>query len=161
MWNACWCHRRCMRSPQSRWPLSVRRPAANASAHCACLRCLYVIPDAAVVGSGPNGLAAAVTLARAGLRVVVYEAADVAGGGCRSGELTLPGYVHDVCSAVHPLAAASRFFRSLDEPARFLSPRVAFAQPLADDRAVAAFPSLDDTADALGADGADYRKLFA
>jgi phytoene dehydrogenase-like protein len=67
--------------------------------------------DAVVVGSGPNGLAAAITLARAGRSVRVLEAAGTIGGGCRTAELTLPGFRHDVCSAVHPLAAGSRFFR--------------------------------------------------
>src|SRR5260370_22463609 len=68
-------------------------------------------PDAIVVGSGPNGLTAAVTLAAAGLRVLVIEGADTIGGGCRTQELTLPGFRHDVCSAAHPLAVASPFFR--------------------------------------------------
>ena len=69
--------------------------------------------DAIVVGSGPNGLAAAITLARAGCSVVVYEANATIGGGARSAELTLPGFLHDVCSAVHPLAAGSPFFKTL------------------------------------------------
>src|SRR3954452_13804542 len=69
--------------------------------------------DAVVVGSGPNGLAAAVTLARAGCSVLVVEAKDTIGGGTRSAELTLPGFVHDVCSAIHALAIASPFFRDL------------------------------------------------
>src|SRR5258708_29252403 len=68
--------------------------------------------DAAVVGAGPNGLAAAIVLARAGRSVVVYESADTAGGGTRTAELTLPGFRHDVCSSAHPLAVASAFFRS-------------------------------------------------
>jgi phytoene dehydrogenase-like protein len=69
--------------------------------------------DAVVVGAGPNGLAAAITLARAGHSVAVFEASAVIGGGCRSKELTLPGYIHDVCSAIHPLAVGSPFFRTL------------------------------------------------
>ena len=70
-------------------------------------------PDAIVVGAGPNGLAAAIVLARAGLQVVVYEAQPSIGGGCRSDALTLPGFVHDVCSAVYPMGVASPLFRSL------------------------------------------------
>ena len=71
-------------------------------------------PDAVVVGSGPNGLAAAITLARAGRSVVVYEGAETVGGGMRSAALTLPGYIHDVCSAVQGTSAASPFFRGFD-----------------------------------------------
>src|SRR4051812_22702794 len=69
--------------------------------------------DAVVIGAGPNGLAAAITIARAGRSVLVLEAADRAGGGARSAELTLPGFVHDICSAIHPLAVSSPFFRSV------------------------------------------------
>ena len=95
-----------------------------------------------VVGSGPNGLAAAITLARAGLAVEVYEGAESAGGGCRTEELTLAGFRHDVCAAVHPLAAASPFFARLGLNARgveFRSSPVAFAHPLDGGRAAAVF----------------------
>jgi len=71
------------------------------------------VPDAVVVGSGPNGLAAAIQIARAGHSVAVYEANDEIGGGARSADLTLPGFVHDVCSAIHPMAAMSPFFNGL------------------------------------------------
>ncbi len=87
-------------------------------------------PDAVIVGSGPNGLAAALTLARAGLAVEVFEGAQSAGGGCRTEELTLPGFAHDVCSTVHPLLAASPFFhRAALEGVSLRTPEVAFAHP--------------------------------
>jgi phytoene dehydrogenase-like protein len=118
--------------------------------------------DAIVVGSGPNGLAAAVTLARAGLRVHVIEGAATPGGGCRTEELTLPGFQHDVCSAVHPLAGASPFFTGTDLAARgvrLLAPKVAFAHPLDGGRAGAVAGSVDETAGGLGPDGGAYRRL--
>jgi phytoene dehydrogenase-like protein len=120
-------------------------------------------PDAVVVGSGPNGLAAALTLARAGLAVDVFEGAGTPGGGCRTEELTLPGFRHDVCSAVHPLAAASPFFLGTDLAARgvrLLTPKVAFAHPLDGGRAAAVSGSVDETAGGLGADARAYRQLF-
>lgn len=117
--------------------------------------------DAVVVGAGPNGLAAAVTLARAGFSVRVYERADQAGGGAATRELTLPGFHHDVCSAVHPMAFASRFFREfgLEQRIPFLTPEVSFGHPLDGGRAAIAYRDLDRTAAALGVDGHAYRAI--
>jgi phytoene dehydrogenase-like protein len=119
--------------------------------------------DAIVVGSGPNGLAAAITLARAGRSVLVREAQKTIGGGTRTAELTLPGFRHDVCSAIHPLAAGSPFFRTLplaDFGLELVQPPAALAHPLDDDRAAVVERSLESTAAALGADGAAYRRLL-
>ena len=119
--------------------------------------------DAVVVGSGPNGLAAAVTMAAAGLRVQVIEGAPTIGGGCRTEELTLPGFWHDVCSAAHPLAVASPFFRRFDLTARGVTlarPEVEFAHPLDGGRAAIVFRSVAETAARLGADGRSYRRLI-
>jgi phytoene dehydrogenase-like protein len=119
-------------------------------------------PDAVVLGSGPNGLAAALTLARAGLAVHVYEGAETPGGGCRTEELTLPGFAHDICSTVHPLLAASPFFT--ETPLSGLSlrtPEVAFAHPLDGGLAAAVSGSVAQTAATLGADARAYRRLFA
>ncbi|MGH2697684.1 MAG: phytoene desaturase family protein [Actinomycetota bacterium] len=119
--------------------------------------------DAVVVGAGPNGLAAAIELARAGKSVVVYEAATTAGGGCRSAELTLPGFVHDVCSAIHPLAMASPFFKSIplaDLGVRFRQPSTPLAHPLDDGDAAALERSVSETAEGLGADAKAYRRLI-
>ncbi len=119
--------------------------------------------DAIVVGSGPNGLAAALTLARAGLTVQVLEGAGTPGGGCRTEELTLPGFRHDVCSAVHPLAAASPFFTGINLAAggvKLLTPAVAFAHPLDGGRAGAVGGSVLETASRLGADSGAYRRLL-
>src|SRR5271154_6023869 len=91
-------------------------------------------PDAIVVGSGPNGLAAAIFLARAGLRVLVLEAMDSPGGAARSAELTLPGFIHDPGSAIHPMAAGSPFFRSIDlerHGLHWVHPEIPLAHPLA------------------------------
>jgi phytoene dehydrogenase-like protein len=120
--------------------------------------------DAIIVGAGPNGLVAALMLARAGLAVDVYEAADELGGGCRTAELTLPGFHHDVCSAVHPLLLASAAFRDIDLSARgvrLLTPPVAFAHPLGGARAVSVGSEVDDVARSLGPDGQAYARLFA
>jgi phytoene dehydrogenase-like protein len=121
------------------------------------------MPDVAVVGSGPNGLAAAVTMARAGLKVHVYEAADSAGGGLRTTELLEPGHFHDVCSAVHPMALASPFFREfqLSRRIRLAVPEISYGSPLDGGRAALAYRSLARTAAELGRDGPAYRRLMA
>ena len=120
--------------------------------------------DAIVVGAGPNGLAAAIELARSGLHVVVYEAQDTIGGGCRSDALTLPGFVHDVCSAVHPMGAASPFFRTLplrEHGLAWIEPPAMIAHPF-DDGVAAALVMRDvgETARDLGGDGDAYRNLL-
>ena len=119
--------------------------------------------DAIVVGSGPNGLAAAITLARAGCSVLVLEANATIGGGARSAELTLPGFLHDVCSAVHPLAAASPFFKHLPLD-RFgmswIEPDIPLAHPLDDGSAACLCKNLDETADQLHQDSGAYRRLM-
>ncbi len=121
-------------------------------------------PQAAVVvGSGPNGLAAAIVLAQAGRDVTLYEASDTPGGGMRTAELTLPGFHHDVCSAIHPLGFASPFFRGLDLDAhgvRWTQPEAPLAHPLDDGSAVVLERSLSETAAALGPDGEAYRRLL-
>lgn len=120
--------------------------------------------EAVVVGSGPNGLAAAVLLGRAGWKVRVREANDTIGGGARTLPLTLPGYLHDHCSAVHPLALASPFFSELPldrHGLRFLDPPVACAHPFDDGSAALLFRSLDDTGATLGPDASAWRRLFA
>ncbi len=118
--------------------------------------------DAVVVGAGPNGLAAAVTLARAGLSVAVFERSDQIGGGASTRELTLPGFAHDVCAAVHPMAFESRFFREFGLRSRvpFVTPEVSFAQPLDGGRAALAHLDLARTADGLGRDGRAYARLM-
>lgn len=120
--------------------------------------------DAVVVGSGPNGLAAAIVLARAGLKTVLREAQPTLGGGLRSAELTLPGYVHDVCSAVHPLALSSPFFRTLplaDFGLEWIQPRSPLAHPMDDGTAAVLERSVDATAAALGRGGRGWRRLHA
>ena len=119
--------------------------------------------DAVVVGSGPNGLAAAVLLARAGLEVEVFEAADRAGGGSRTAELTLPGYHHDICAGAHPMALASPFFRAFDLAAHgveLLVPDISYGHPLDGGRAALAWRDLDRTVEDLGRDGPAWRRLF-
>ena len=118
--------------------------------------------DATVVGAGPNGLAAAVTLARAGLRVRVFERADRPGGGSATAELTLPGFLHDVCSAIHPMAFESRFFREfgLKERMDFITPELSFGHPLDGGAAGLAYRDLARTRDELGRDGRAYEALL-
>jgi phytoene dehydrogenase-like protein len=112
-----------------------------------------------VIGAGPNGLAAALTIARAGRSVLVLEAKDTIGGSTRTTELTEPGFRHDVCSAIHPLAAASPFFRSLELDVELIDPPAALAHPLDDGAAVMVRRSLEATADGLGADADTYRRM--
>src|SRR5439155_24225672 len=112
---------------------------------------------------GPNGLAAAITLARAGRSVLVREAQDTAGGGMRTMELTMPGFRHDVCSTVHPLAAGSPFLRALPLPSlgvTFAHPPACLAHPFDDGTAALLHRSIDDTARGLAEDGAAWRRLF-
>ncbi|WP_343669128.1 NAD(P)/FAD-dependent oxidoreductase [Chitinophaga sp.] len=119
--------------------------------------------DAIVVGAGPNGLAAAITLQQQGIQVLLLEGKDTIGGGLRSKELTLPGFVHDVCSAIHPLAAGSPFFRTLplaDYGLKFLQPEVAAAHPFDDGSAAVLNRSLDETAKGLGIDENKYHQLM-
>lgn len=119
--------------------------------------------DAVVVGAGPNGLVAAITLVQAGRSVLVLEASATVGGGCRSAELTEPGLVHDVCAAVHPLAVASPAISALglsQHGVRFAHPDVALAHPLDGGRAGLLRRSLDETCDGLEVDGARWRRLI-
>ena len=119
--------------------------------------------DSVVIGSGPNGLAAAITLAQAGESVLVLEAEPTIGGGMRSAELTLPGFIHDVCAAVVPLALASPFFRTLplaQHGLAFIQPDAPLAHPLDDGTAVIVERSVEQTAAGLGRDGASYARLF-
>ena len=119
--------------------------------------------DAIVVGAGPNGLSAAITLAQAGCKVLVLEGKETIGGGARTAELTLPGFWHDVCSAIHPLGAGSPFFNSLplaEYGLEWIYPPVPFAHPLDDGPAVLSHHSIQETAAGLAPDTAAYQRLM-
>ena len=119
--------------------------------------------DAIVVGSGPNGLAAAITLQQKGLSVLIVEAKNTIGGGLRSAELTIPGFQHDICSAIHPLAVASPFFNSLPlhkHGLTFIQPKIAVAHPLDDGNSAVLINSVEETAGLLGRDKDSYLKLI-
>lgn len=123
-----------------------------------------VSADVAIVGTGPNGLAAGVVLARAGLRVELYEGADTIGGGLRTDPLFDSDVLHDICAAVHPMAAASPFFRAFDLAARgveLLHPEISYAHPLDGGRAALAHRSLAATCEHLGPDGPRWRRLMS
>ncbi|WGD37059.1 NAD(P)/FAD-dependent oxidoreductase [Lysinibacter sp. HNR] len=121
-----------------------------------------MVTDAVVVGAGPNGLAAAVILARAGIPTTLYEAENSIGGGLRTGELTLPGFLHDECSAVHPLVLASPFFRAfqLGQRMDFVVPDISYAHPLSDSPTILAHRDVAQTAAQLGVDGSSWKKLM-
>lgn len=118
--------------------------------------------DAIVVGSGPNGLAAAITLAKAGLSVALYEAKSQLGGGVRSDQLTLPGFVHDVCSAIYPLCKPSPFFNSLNlKDIHWIKPEASLAHPFVDGTAALLKSSIEETSNAFSLDSKAYQELFA
>lgn len=120
--------------------------------------------DAVVVGSGPNGLAASITMALAGCSVIVFEAAERVGGGARSAELTLPGFTHDICSAIHPLGAGSPFFRALplsNYGLEWIDPPAALAHPLDDSTVAMLEKSPQETAQTLGIDEKAYIKFMS
>ena len=139
-------------------------PATAAACEFAAPAADDIVSSAIIVGSGPNGLAAAARLARAGLAVTVLEASDTIGGGTRSSEMIVPGLVHDHCSAFHPIAAASPFLDRLDLAASgltWLQPAVDCAHPLDDGSAGVLYRSIDRTAAGMGRDGRRWRRVFA
>jgi phytoene dehydrogenase-like protein len=116
--------------------------------------------DAAVVGAGPNGLAAAVELARSGRKTLLVEADNEIGGGTRTGELTLPGFKHDICSAIHPSGVASPLFNDLGLNVKWVHSPIPFTHPLDGGRVVALHRSVEDTAEGLGTDSGRYQSLM-
>lgn len=116
--------------------------------------------DTTVVGAGPNGLAAAVEMARTGRKVLVVEGADEIGGGTRTEELTLPGFIHDVCSAIHPTGVASPFFKELKLDIDWIQPPIPFSHPLDGGRSVGLHRSVEETASQLGVDESSYIGLM-
>jgi len=116
--------------------------------------------DASVVGAGPNGLSAAVELARSGRRVLLVEGADEIGGGTRTKELTLPGFLHDICSAIHPSGVASPFFNEIGLEIDWVQPPIPFTHPLDDGRVVALHRSVEETAAQMGQDAPKYTGLM-
>ena len=119
--------------------------------------------DAVIVGSGPNGLSAGITLAQAGKQVLLLEACDQIGGGTRSGEITLPGFVHDICSAIHPLAMASPFFAKLrleNFGLQWIEPKLPVAHPMPDGSAAVIERDLTKTVLGFGEDGQRYQRLI-
>ncbi len=117
--------------------------------------------QAVVVGAGPNGLAAAAELSRRGKRVLVLEQSDEIGGGTRTDALTLPGFAHDICSAIHPLGVASPFFRDLDLEVDWVHPEIPLSHPLGHGRSGAVLRDVDATADLFGPDASHYRRILA
>jgi phytoene dehydrogenase-like protein len=121
------------------------------------------MPDAIVVGAGPNGLTAAIALAQAGRSVLVLEAAETVGGGTRTAELTLPGFRHDVCSAIHPLGLGSPYLRTLpldEHGLEWIQPPTPLAHPFDDGTAALLERSIEGTGATLGPDAGAYRKLM-
>src|SRR5438876_6756391 len=115
---------------------------------------------AVVIGSGPNGLTGAIVLAQSGYDVDLYEAEETIGGGMRSAELTLPGFVHDVCSAIHPLGAGSPIFRELGLEVDWIHSPAAAAHPFDDGAALTLERGVEETAAALGVDEGAYTRLI-